>query len=105
MSDYSKNFSESGFFEFARKYAKQFGPVGDALAMFCCLMDADTPGWVKVAIVAALGYLICPIDAVPDFIPIGGLLDDAGVIAVALASIGSHIKPEHRAKAREFFGE
>jgi uncharacterized membrane protein YkvA (DUF1232 family) len=38
----------------------------------------------KVLIVAALLYLISPVDLVPDWIPIGGLLDDAGVATIVL---------------------
>lgn len=36
------------------------------------------------AIVGALAYLICPIDVIPDFIPVFGLVDDAAVIAICL---------------------
>jgi uncharacterized membrane protein YkvA (DUF1232 family) len=39
----------------------------------------------KILIVAALLYLISPLDAVPDFIPVVGWLDDIGVAAVVLA--------------------
>lgn len=39
------------------------------------------------AIVAALIYVISPIDLIPDFIPVIGLSDDAAVVAVCLALI------------------
>ena len=38
----------------------------------------------KVLIVAALLYLITPVDFVPDWIPVAGLLDDAGIAALVL---------------------
>lgn len=38
-----------------------------------------------VLIVAALLYLISPIDAVPDFIPFAGWLDDVGVAGLVLS--------------------
>ena len=38
----------------------------------------------KVLIVAALLYLISPVDFVPDWIPVAGLLDDAGIAALVL---------------------
>jgi uncharacterized membrane protein YkvA (DUF1232 family) len=38
----------------------------------------------KVLIVAALLYLISPVDLVPDWIPVAGLLDDAGIAALVL---------------------
>ena len=45
-------------------------------------------GWeTKALAIAALVYLISPIDAVPDFIPILGLVDDVGVITAAFAAV------------------
>ena len=44
------------------------------------------PAAVAVA-VAALAYLVAPADAVPDLIPGAGLLDDAGVLATAVAAV------------------
>ena len=39
---------------------------------------------VKTIVVSALAYLLCPVDAVPDFIPGVGLTDDLGSLAVPL---------------------
>ncbi len=36
------------------------------------------------AILGALAYFLSPIDAIPDFIPIVGLIDDAAVVAICL---------------------
>lgn len=43
--------------------------------------------WVIAAVVFALLYVLSPIDLIPDFIPVIGLLDDAVVIALCLAMI------------------
>lgn len=46
-------------------------------------------GWVMALIMASVAYLINPADAVPDPIPVAGLVDDATVIASMLAAISS----------------
>ncbi len=38
-------------------------------------------------IVGALSYLIFPVDLIPDFIPVVGLVDDASVIAAAVYKV------------------
>lgn len=40
----------------------------------------DTPWQTIVLLIAGLLYFITPIDAIPDFIPIAGLIDDATVL-------------------------
>src|SRR3954453_18401455 len=41
-------------------------------------------GTEKVLVVAALLYLISPVDLVPDWIPVAGILDDAGIATLVL---------------------
>jgi uncharacterized membrane protein YkvA (DUF1232 family) len=71
-----------------------------ALVLFYCLKDRDTPGWARGVIVGALGYLILPLDMVPDILPGAGYGDDWGAIVVALATVAAYIKDEHKARAR-----
>ena len=47
----------------------------------------EIPWWVIAAVVFTLLYVLSPIDLIPDFIPVIGLLDDAVVIALCLAMI------------------
>ena len=42
-----------------------------------------------------------PIDAIPDFLLGLGFTDDMAVLFTAVSMIRSHMKPEHREKARE----
>lgn len=99
-TDHSHEFSESGFWKAARGVARNVPFLEDALAMFYCLMDSDTPSWVQALIVGALGYFVCPVDAIPDVLPVVGWLDDAGVISAALATIDAYVTPEHRVAAK-----
>ncbi len=46
--------------------------------------DREVPGMVRVELVLLLGYLVSPIDLIPDFIPVIGFLDDALVVAIML---------------------
>ncbi len=45
----------------------------------------------KTLVVAALLYLICPADLVPDFIPIVGWLDDVAVATAVLAYLSNKV--------------
>jgi uncharacterized membrane protein YkvA (DUF1232 family) len=62
-----------------------------ALILFYCLKDKDTPAWAKGVIVGALGYLILPVDLIPDVIPGAGYGDDWGAIVAALAAVAAYI--------------
>jgi len=70
-----------------------------ALVLFYCMRDQDTPAWAKGVIVGALGYLILPMDLLPDVIPGAGYGDDWGAIVAALATVAAYIKDGHKQKA------
>ena len=50
----------------------------------CVAVDREVPARCKVALVALVAYLASPIDLVPDFLPVIGVLDDAIVVALTL---------------------
>ena len=77
----------------------------DAVAAYYCAKDSNTPMHVKGILLAALAYFIMPLDGIPDILPFLGFTDDAAVIAIALAKIRQHMRPEHRDQAREKLNE
>ncbi len=64
--------------------------------------------WARTTIYGALAYLISPIDAIPDFVPVVGFSDDLAAMAAAIAVVTAYITPEviRRAKQKmaELFG-
>ncbi len=69
----------------ARAFA---GFVPDCVVLFQRLLgDSRLPRRYKAIVVALLGYLALPFDVIPDFIPVGGQLYDAVVVALTLRAI------------------
>jgi uncharacterized membrane protein YkvA (DUF1232 family) len=54
--------------------------------------DPSVAVWRKLAGVGALAYLVLPFDAIPDFIPMLGWLDDLGVLTAAAMFIMREVK-------------
>src|SRR4051794_35567809 len=89
-----------GFAAKAKRYLNRIPLAQETVAMYFCLLDPGTPLWVKGTVAAALAYFLLPLDAIPDFLPIVGMSDDAGVLAAAFTAVSAHITDEHRARAR-----
>ena len=51
------------------------------------LRDDRVPRRAKVVLGLLVPYLLMPFDLVPDFIPVVGQLDDAALVAVAIAYV------------------
>jgi uncharacterized membrane protein YkvA (DUF1232 family) len=89
-----------GFWPKLRKVAARVPFASEALAVWYCVQDAETPATAKGMMLAALAYFVLPTDAIPDFIPIIGYTDDAAVFAALMALVGRHVQPRHRDAAR-----
>ena len=63
------------------------------------LADQRVPRRRKVLLALLVGYLLMPVDLIPDFIPVAGQLDDVIVAALAIRvarrSGGEALLPEH----------
>ena len=58
------------------------------------IRDPTVPRGVRLRLVLLLGYLVFPIDLVPDVIPVIGYADDAVIVALALRSVVRAVGPE-----------
>jgi uncharacterized membrane protein YkvA (DUF1232 family) len=87
------------------KRAKRWARIikRDVHAVYLASRDPRVPWYTKALAMGVAGYALSPIDLIPDFIPILGLLDDAIIvplgIMLAVRLIPSEIMAEHRAAA------
>ena len=104
--NYQKHYSKKGlrrkFTDLIKRASKNV--VRQVLTLFVMLKDPNVPKWVKVSIVGALGYLICPIDLYPDFLPCG-YTDDIAIIALLLAEISIYHTMAIKAQVAELMRE
>ena len=101
--NYSNKFSKRDFVEKIAHIAKGAGAklVYAALILYYTLQSDKVSATNKAMIIGALGYLISPLDVVPDAIPIAGLADDLGVLVFVLKKVWTDIDPDIQVKARE----
>ncbi len=71
-----------------------------ALEAFEIITDNTTPPQVRLTMLAALTYLIMPLDLVPDLIPVAGFSDDMVALTAVISIWRSYITPQIRARAR-----
>lgn len=71
-----------------------------ALECFELLIDPSTPHQVRLTVLAALTYLLLPLDLIPDFIPAAGFSDDLVALTALLGLCTRHLSPEIRARAQ-----
>ena len=94
------------FLQRLEKKLKVIPVAGNTLAMVPTLVSlvrnyikkeyTEAPIGTIIAIVSALIYVLSPADAIPDFIPGVGYVDDALVIAACLKLIDSDLKEYQR---------
>ena len=101
--NYSNKFSKRDFVEKIARIAKGAGAklVYAALILYYTLQSDKVSATNKAMIIGALGYLISPLDVVPDAIPIAGLADDLGVLVFVLKKVWTDIDPDIQVKARQ----
>ena len=100
---YKDKFTQQGFFDKIQLVAKRAGAklVYVALILYYLIQSDKVSLKDKAIIIGALGYLISPLDAVPDAIPIAGLSDDLGVLLYVLNKVWSSVDDDMKKQARE----
>lgn len=106
-SQYTKYYSESGFWDKVSSVALKAGRkvIYHALALYYVMMDGNVYYKEKMLIVGALGYLILPVDLIPDFIPVAGFTDDLGAIMTVYNMVKNNITPEIEEKVEQKIDE
>ena len=99
---YKDKFSQKGFVEKIARIAKRAGVklVYAALILYYTLESPNVSLKDKAIIIGALGYLISPLDVVPDAIPIAGLTDDLGVLIYVLQLVWGDVSDEVKERAK-----
>ena len=73
-------------------------------ALYLASKEPRVPWYAKALMALIIGYAICPIDLIPDFIPVLGQLDDLIIvpagIALVVKMIPKSVMEECRRKAR-----
>ena len=100
---YANKFSQSEFTEKISRIAKRAGAklVYSALILYYTLQSDKVSKKDKAIIIGALGYMISPIDVIPDAIPIAGLTDDLAVLLYVLKKVWTGIDPEIVQQAKD----
>ena len=77
----------------------------EVYALYLAGLHPQTPRYAKLYLLAVVAYALSPIDLIPDFIPVLGLLDELILlpfaIALAVKLIPQTVMAECRARAAE----
>ncbi|KGF47320.1 YkvA family protein [Prevotella disiens] len=103
LSQYKEKFTKNGFIEKIHRIAKRAGAklVYAALVLYYLIESDKVSLKDKAMIIGALGYLISPLDLVPDAIPIAGLGDDLSILIFVLNKVWGDVDEEIKKKAHD----
>lgn len=77
----------------------------ETFALYLAARHPRTPWYAKLFVAGIVAYALSPIDLIPDFIPVLGLVDDLLVlplgIALAVKLVPSEVLAECRARAAQ----
>ena len=111
LQKYEQHYNDSSFLDKVTKYGKLIGinALYKAVQLWFVLQKPDVPASTKAVIMGALGYLIAPLDFLPDLMPVLGYTDDFVAITFALIKVQGYIDEEGERKSKnllaKIFGE
>ena len=96
-------FSPNEFLEKISSVAKRAGSkfVYAALILYYTLLSPNVSKRDKALIIGALGYMISPLDVIPDAYPIVGLSDGMAVLIFVLRKVWTNVDPDIQQKAKD----
>lgn len=99
---YQDKFSKDNLLLKLQHYGRDIGltVLYNVLQLWYVLQKPEVPAKNKAVIMGALGYLITPLDFIPDLTPILGYNDDAATILFALYMVRQYVDDEVKAQAK-----
>ena len=99
---YAYNYSEETLLPKISKFGAHIGLelLYKVAQLWCVLQKPEVPAKDKALIMGALGYLITPLDFLPDLTPVLGYSDDLVAITFALLKVQGYIDDEVKAEAK-----
>ncbi|ANN68053.1 YkvA family protein [Bordetella bronchialis] len=73
----------------------------DAMAVWYAMRNPATPWYAKALAILVAAYILSPIDLIPDFIPVLGLLDDIVLVPILIWATMRALPAPVRAESRE----
>src|ERR1044072_6902172 len=72
----------------------------DVHALYLASRDPRTPWYAKALAIVVAGYALSPIDLIPDFIPVLGLLDDVILVPLGIWGVVKLTPPQVMMESR-----
>jgi uncharacterized membrane protein YkvA (DUF1232 family) len=73
----------------------------ETFALYFAARDPRTPWYARALVAAIVAYALSPIDLIPDFVPVLGLLDEVILVPLGIAAALRMIPPHVMTEARE----
>ncbi|MFM9972156.1 MAG: YkvA family protein [Burkholderiales bacterium] len=70
------------------------------MAIYFAARDPETPRWLRWFAIAIAAYALSPIDLIPDFIPVFGLLDDLLIVPLGIYIVIRYLPAEILERSR-----